>query len=150
MAHADCQTSGKSSFPARPPIALAMPLPPIPALRRRLRVPLPVQSLTSAGSGPPRFVGYLANVSETGLFVQCSSPRPVGTRLSLQLRLPGLDERVLCDEAEIIWTRPFPNSEEGSPGMGIRIVDIDPDSRATLRRFCSDGGPKGSTRISRG
>lgn len=127
-----------------------MPGPSVPALRRALRVPLPVQSLGSADAGPPSFLGYLANVSETGVFVQCSNPKPVGTRMSLQLRLPGLDERLLCDRAEIVWTRRFACADEGSPGMGIRFVDLGPESREALRRFCSDGGPKGSTRISRG
>jgi uncharacterized protein (TIGR02266 family) len=127
-----------------------MALPPVPALRRALRVPLPVQSAAPAAPGPPRFLGYLANVSETGVFVQCTTPRPVGTRLALQLRLPGHDRHVLCDSAEIVWTRSFANTEEGSPGMGIRIVEIEPESRLLLRRFCEQGGPRGTTRISRG
>lgn len=127
-----------------------MALSPVPALRRALRVPLPVQTRSAAEQGPPRFLGYLANVSETGVFVQCSNPRPVGTRLALQLRLPGLDQRLVCRTAEIVWTRRFANSDEGSPGMGMRFVEIDPEARATLRRFCDEGGPRDSTRISRG
>ena len=120
------------------------------ALRRTLRVPLSVQSVSPSEAGSPRFLGYLANVSESGVFVQCTSPRPVGTRLCLQLRLPGVEDRVLCDAAEIVWTRRYSKGDEGSPGMGFRFVDLDSESKAVLRRFCADGGPKGSTLISRG
>ena len=130
-----------------------MPLPPNlpnPALRRALRVPLPVQSVGLRDAGPPRFLGYLANVSETGAFVQCTNPRPVGTRLSLQLRLPGLDDRVLCDSAEIMWTRRFATTDDGCPGMGMFFVALGSETRTALRRFCATGGPAGSTRISRG
>ena len=127
-----------------------MPLPPNPALRRALRVPLPVQSVGLRYAGPPRFLGYLANVSETGAFVQCTHPRPVGTRLSLQLRLPGLEDRVLCDSAEIVWTRRLSTTDHGSPGMGMCFVHIGSSTRTALRRFCATGGPRGSTRISRG
>ena len=121
-----------------------------PALRRTLRVPLPVQSANPKESGPPRFLGYLANVSESGVFVQCTNARAVGTRLSLHLRLPGLEERLICDSAEIVWARSVTASDEGSPGMGLRFVDLDTRSRAALRKFCESGGPKGSTLISRG
>lgn len=127
-----------------------MPLPPNPALRRALRVPLPVQSVNSRDAGPPRFLGYLANVSETGAFVQCTNPRAIGTRLSLQLRLPGIEDRVLCDSAQIVWTRHFSSTDGRSPGMGMRFVEVGSETRHALRRFCATGGPKGSTRISRG
>ncbi len=70
--------------------------------------------------------------------VRGSNPRPVGTRLPLQLRLPGLEDRLHCDTAEIVWTRRFANTDEGSPGMGMRFVEIDAESRAMLREFCDD------------
>jgi len=127
-----------------------MPRPPDPALRRALRVPRPVQSVRSRGAGPSRFLGYLANVSETGAFVQCTNPRLVGTRLSLQLRLPGLEDPVLCDSVEIVWTRRFSTTTDGSPGMGMCFVNLGSETRTALRRFCATGGPQGSTRISRG
>ncbi|MBW2282840.1 MAG: PilZ domain-containing protein [Deltaproteobacteria bacterium] len=126
-----------------------MPLDFKSAMRRTLRVPLPVQSLSLGEAGPPSFLGYLWNVSETGVFVQCTESRAVGTRLALRLRLPGLEERLHCDAAEIVWSRAFASGGSTVVGMGLRFVNLDVSSRATLRDFCADGGPQGATRISR-
>jgi len=126
-----------------------MPLASKTALRRTLRVPLPVQSLSPGEAGPPSFLGYLWNVSETGVFVQCTNPRAVGTRLALRLRLPGLEERLHCDSAEIVWSRALAHSDASVVGMGLRFLDLDGDSRAALRDFCTEGGPRGSTQITR-
>jgi len=118
------------------------------SIRRTLRVPLPVQTINPEDAGPPQFLGYLSNVSETGVFVQSVNPRAVGTRLAIQLRLPGLDDRLRCRLAEIVWTRPVPG-RSGAAGMGIRFLELPDPSRSTLRRFCMSGGPRGSTAATR-
>ena len=61
---------------------------PAPAVRRAMEPPLRVEALPARRSRA-HFVGYAANVSETGIFVQCSKPRPVGQRIKLVLHLPS-------------------------------------------------------------
>ena len=108
--------------------------------RRTLRVPLPVE-IVDEGGASPRFLGYLANVSATGMFVQCARPRDKGTRLRLRLRLPGMPQPILCPEAEVIWTRGYGGRGGPAPGMGIRIGTLTDEEQARIARFCGEQPP---------
>ena len=108
-----------------------------PPLRRTLRVPLPVEIVDAAGARP-RFLGYLGNISASGIFVQCARPRDKGTRLSLRFRLPGSPEPIHCAEAEVIWTRGYGGRSGPAPGMGIRLCSLASDVQALIARFCGE------------
>ncbi len=105
--------------------------------RRTLRVPLPVE-IIDAADVRPRFLGYLANISASGLFVQCARPRDKGTRLSLRFRLPGSSEPIHCAEAEVIWTRGYAGRSGPAPGMGIRMCSLTQEVQALIVRFCGE------------
>jgi hypothetical protein len=107
------------------------------SLRRTLRVPLPVE-IIDAGGARPRFLGYLANISATGLFVQCARPRDKGTRLSLRFRIPGTPEPIHCADAEVIWTRGYAGRSGPAAGMGIRMSSLTSDVQAVIARFCGE------------
>ncbi len=49
---------------------------------------MPVERIPSEHARP-HFLGYARNVSESGIFLQCPLPPPVGTHLSLKLNLRG-------------------------------------------------------------
>jgi hypothetical protein len=106
------------------------------SLRRTLRVPLPVEILGTGGD--PRFLGYLGNVSASGLFVQCARPRTPGTRLALRFRIPGRAEPIVCSEAEVIWTRGYGGRSGPAPGMGMRICALSSEAQSVLQCFCGD------------
>jgi Tfp pilus assembly protein PilZ len=117
-----------------------------PAKRRLLRIPLPVE-LVGKDEERPRFLGYLADVSLSGGFVQCSSPREQGTRLSIQLRLPGVAQPVRVPDAEVIWTRGYLGVRGRSPGMGVQFRELEPAARAVLEKFCSSDSIAGVVEI---
>jgi uncharacterized protein (TIGR02266 family) len=95
----------------------------------------------------PRFLGYAGDVSETGAFVQCTQPRPVGTHLRLRLQVPGLgDEGVGC-EAEVVWVRPYGGRQKPSPGMGVRFLALTPATRGALGRFAAESDPESAPRL---
>lgn len=108
-----------------------------PSLRRSLRVPLPVEIVGAVGDRP-RFLGYLANISASGLFVQCARPRDKGTRLSLRFRLPGASEPIHCAEAEVIWTRGYGGRSGPAPGMGMRLCSLTQEVQARIAHFCGE------------
>ena len=108
-------------------------------LRRSLRVPLPVELVDESGARP-RFLGYLGNVSASGLFVQCARPRDKGTRLSLRFRIPGASQPIHCPEAEVIWTRGYGGRSGPAPGMGIRLCSLTLEAQALIARFCGGEG----------
>ena len=87
--------------------------------------------------GKPCFLGYVANLSQNGAFVQCSSPRPTGTAFSLKLHLQGKKEAFPC-QCEVIWSRGYKGVEGPCPGMGIRFVDLSDDDHDFLERFCTE------------
>jgi Tfp pilus assembly protein PilZ len=106
-----------------------------PAPRRNLRVPARTEFVPE-GSATPRFLGYVANLSETGAFVQSSNPRPVGTKLCMIIHLERHSFRIVECEAEVMWVRGYAGNEGPSPGMGVRFFSVDATMRAALRAFC--------------
>jgi hypothetical protein len=106
-------------------------------LRRTLRVPLPVEVVDEEGARP-RFLGYLANISASGLFVQCARPRDKGTHLALRFRLPGTSEPIYCSDAEVIWTRGYGGRSGPAPGMGMRMCSLTHDGQARISHFCGE------------
>jgi hypothetical protein len=107
-------------------------LPPA-APRRRFRIPLRVEKLGDE-EGAPRFLGYAGDLSHTGAFVQCFSPRDIGSVLQVQMHMKG-GKSIAC-HAEVVWTRGYGGRHGPSPGMGIRFLDLDPRIEKRLRSFC--------------
>jgi len=101
--------------------------------RRRLLIPQPIQLVV--GEGSLRFLGYVSDISDTGIFVQSTNPRPAGGQLELQFRLPGESEELKVKLAEVVWSRGYAGKGGPSPGMGLRFVAISHAARASLDRF---------------
>ena len=89
----------------------------------------------------PRFLGYVSNVSLTGAFVQCATPRPAGTQLDLRLRLPGSPPAILQAQVEVVWTRGYQGRHGPPAGMGLRFGELSEAARGEIRRFCEDSDP---------
>jgi hypothetical protein len=105
--------------------------------RRSLRIPLRTEVLVGEAR-KPRFLGYAANLSETGAFIQCMNSRPIGTRFSLRIHLPGSVQESLALEAEVIWQRGYAGRHGACPGMGIRFLHVGSGPLARLRALCED------------
>ncbi len=88
---------------------------------RRVRLALQV-SYRSKGSF---LVSYSVDLSQGGLFIETTSPRPVGTELELWLAIPGVDQDVRIKGA-VVWIR---RSQQGDqpPGMGIQFQQVESD-----------------------
>jgi uncharacterized protein (TIGR02266 family) len=72
------------------------------------------------------------NLSMTGLFIRSSSPRPAGTLATFRF---SLDPQELPIEglAEVVWQRAEEEGPYRPPGMGLRFVKIEDDSRQQIR-----------------
>jgi uncharacterized protein (TIGR02266 family) len=89
--------------------------------RRQPRVPLQLEvEYRTSGNF---LVAYSRNLSKGGVFLQSDTPMPVGTPLSVRLRVPGVIELIEVD-AVVAWVRP-PGSSAGLSGMGIEFGAID-------------------------
>jgi uncharacterized protein (TIGR02266 family) len=81
---------------------------------------------------------YITDISATGIFVRTTTPEQPGTLLNL--RFADEAGQIEC-EGQVIWVNPYrPGAPDNlHPGMGIRFVDLDDESRNRLleliRRF---------------
>jgi uncharacterized protein (TIGR02266 family) len=70
-------------------------------------------------------VAYSTNLSKGGLFIETGAPLPVGTALSLRLRLP--EGTTMDVDGVVAWIRARPSDDGRPPGMGIELGT--PDER---------------------
>ena len=73
--------------------------------------------------------GVTLNLSETGLYICSEDPLPAHWRVRVDLRLPGLAERL---EGAVIWTREKPEPGLRS-GMGVHLLDPSLSYRARIQ-----------------
>ncbi len=108
---------------------------PAPAVRLAIEPPLRVEG-RRAPCARRHFVGYLANVSETGIFVQCSKPRPVGQVIKLVIHLPSAAGGGRLElGAQVRWVRGYAGNRGPAAGMGMKLLGVDEKTRALLRRY---------------
>jgi hypothetical protein len=106
-----------------------------PAKRRSFKPPMRIECARPAGR-PNHFLGYGADLSETGVFVQSLAPRPPGTRLRLVLHLAGAGTEPICSDAEVRWVRRYGGKRGPSAGMGMHFLGMRPSDRSLLQTLC--------------
>ena len=88
-----------------------------------------------------RFLGYGGDLTEAGAFIQCASPRSLGSVLEMRLYLGRGPAQVLDCSARVIWTRGYTGALGPCPGMGIEFSEIDATARELLRQLCAEALP---------
>lgn len=74
----------------------------------------------------------ITNISEVGIFVRTQEPLEVGTRLTLKFCPPGPQEAFVL-KGQVQWINPVRMLADNlNPGMGIRFIDLTPESRERL------------------
>jgi Tfp pilus assembly protein PilZ len=102
-----------------------------PARRRAARCPVRYQPRGKTAGKETRRAGAAAtaNLSETGIFIATEDPLPAGSRLEIDLRLPGFAERLA---GVVIWT--CRQSASGRElGMGVKLLDPPFSYRARIQ-----------------
>jgi uncharacterized protein (TIGR02266 family) len=107
-----------------------------PAKRRSLRPPLRIECARSGGR-PSHFLGYGANLSETGVFIQSLALRAPGTRLRLVMHLATPGGEPIATDAEVRWIRRYGGKRAPSPGMGLRFLSLRPADKTFLQTLCN-------------
>lgn len=93
----------------------------------------------SAGQFEDQFAG---NISLGGIFVQTKNPKPVGTRIRIQVMLR--DGRTLLEaEGVVAWTRLPDNGAVPKTvcGMGVRFTSLNEASRASIEKIVAANAP---------
>jgi uncharacterized protein (TIGR02266 family) len=83
----------------------------------------------------PRFENfvteYSANISATGIFVRTNEPLEPGTELTLEFKVAD-DWKLIRGRGRVIWVRTKDEGPEHPPGMGVRFLEMDPQSRRLI------------------
>jgi CheY-like chemotaxis protein len=100
----------------------------------RIDTRIPVRIEVQIGNPPALVLCQCENLSEGGMLVRSEKLYPIGTRLKLELSLPG--ERVpVRGDADIV--RHTVPDVENVAGLGLRVRSYQGDGAARVRRFLS-------------
>ena len=82
------------------------------------------------------YTGLTQNISTGGLFIATQKIKRVGERIHLKFTLPGGVAPIEC-ETEVRWIRENTSllRTDGSPGMGVRFIDMSPKDAEAIDRF---------------
>ncbi|MEK6606711.1 MAG: TIGR02266 family protein [Myxococcota bacterium] len=104
---------------------------------RRIARRIPIELWVEEKSDRELYFQHAANISEGGLFLERTIPRPTGTIVTLEFTLPDAPAKVRV-RGEIANS----GGDGEQLGMGVRFVDLDDSIRARIRRLIereSDG-----------
>ena len=76
------------------------------------------------------YSGRTHDISIGGLFVETNVALPIGTRLTLDLKLMKKD---LQADAEVVWV--LVGDADEPAGVGVRFVDLSPAAKKSIEGF---------------
>jgi uncharacterized protein (TIGR02266 family) len=103
---------------------------------RRVDVALHV----SMGSESNFFMGLTENISEGGIFIPTHQLKPMGTKLTFALFLPGSDDPV-CVEGVVRWVRNWSPAIDAAPGIGVQFEVLSDEDAKRVREFMDQRAP---------
>jgi uncharacterized protein (TIGR02266 family) len=82
---------------------------------------------------------YSVDISRGGIFIKSKTPMSVGTLLKFEFRLKD-ESRLIHGVGRVIWKREEDGGDERPPGMGIKFIKMDPESRALVDQAVAKRG----------
>ncbi len=83
----------------------------------------------------PRFENfvteYSANISATGIFIRTRQPLEPGTEMTLEFKVAD-DWKLIRGRARVVWVRREDGGPDEPAGMGVRFLEMDPQSRRLI------------------
>ncbi|MBN1587792.1 MAG: PilZ domain-containing protein [Candidatus Omnitrophica bacterium] len=117
---------------------------PLADRRKADRLPAPLrlyyEVLDKAGSVQLECEVRAANLSGSGLKFPCPRLLETGTRLRVQMWLPGQEEPVVAG-ALVVWSQALTDPETGSPAgadLGVHLEEMPPDAAHRYFQFICD------------
>jgi len=83
---------------------------------------------------------YTRNISGGGIYVRTQNPLTLNQSLRIRFTLPGINHKFECNGI-VVWVNP-PSSQSALPaGMGIKLEDLDEESRRLLSEYTRSKTP---------
>lgn len=86
---------------------------------------------------PGFFEERSANLSPGGMFIRSGEPQPPGTVFDFELTLEG-EPRLIHGIGEVAWAREADEGFDRPPGMGVRFLSLEPESREVIDRLVAE------------
>jgi uncharacterized protein (TIGR02266 family) len=83
---------------------------------------------------------YARNISGGGIFVRTAQPLPLNQGVRLRFTLPGVSHQFDVSGI-VVWSSPCSSRTSLPSGMGIKLVDLDPQSRDLIAEFLKVKSP---------
>jgi len=101
---------------------------------RRTHERFPVEIEVTLQSEHNFFTGFTENISEGGLFIATHQVAEIGARFEVSFTLEGFSEPIEV-QCEVRWIRPYHEDLDGPPGMGVRFLDLPPETQRAVQSF---------------
>jgi uncharacterized protein (TIGR02266 family) len=86
---------------------------------------------------------YSMDISRGGVFIKAKKPLAVGTLLKFEFMLQD-QSTLIHGVGRVVWRRdPEEADSANPPGMGIKFIKMDPDSRSVVQRIVEQSGLPG-------
>src|SRR3954451_789432 len=119
-----------------------LPDPPSKLELERRRVPLERKISLKFKEFRGFITEYSENISLGGMFIRTSSPKPPGTIFDFELTLAD-DFKLVQGIGEVVWIRQTDEASERPSGMGVRFLDLSPESRKLIQRMVDEQVARG-------
>lgn len=86
------------------------------------------------------YAGFTENLSAGGVFVATYVLRPIGSRMTLEILVPGRTEPLRL-AGVVRWLRPPSANEDLWPGMGVAFDALSAEEEASIRAFLGEREP---------
>ena len=87
---------------------------------------------------------YSRNISGGGIFIKTPHPLPLNQTIRLRFTLPGITHR-FESAGIVVWSNPVSGGSFLPSGMGIKFLDLDPESRRLIAEFVKANAPATAT-----
>ena len=77
---------------------------------------------------------YSRNISGGGIFIRTAQPLPLNRSVHLRFTLPGIPHRFEVGGI-VVWSNPGSDKSALPSGMGIKLVDLDVQSKQLIAEF---------------
>ena len=113
-----------------------------PVVMESRRVPLERKVILKFHHFGGFFIEYSANISLTGMFIKTEAPKLPGSIFIFEIWL-GDEHKLVHGLGEVMWVRMEEEGQDRPPGMGIRFLKIDDESRTVVERVIAEHVGKG-------
>jgi uncharacterized protein (TIGR02266 family) len=85
-------------------------------------------------------MGLTENLSEGGLFIATHQLQPIGTPVTVVLKVPNAAEPITI-HGTVRWVRQYSETSDTDPGLGVRFEQLPSEHTELIRAFLAARTP---------